>query len=386
MQNALSTLKGVSAVRAPQITRVRGPWVIVRKRFGPRVYAYARNAVPVRPMIVDLKHDRRTVPTPSGKQYPVLFGAGATSVLMYLALHPKAKATEVREALEISPCAFQRRIERLRDMKVIVGDWHYAINTGLRHEVELVRFLRLLGCAYGMKSAPNGRGARKPQLRNAHPAAPMPPDLFGTKNRSRILMLVAALGETYLQEMHAVLGVDTMSLTQRLPEFVVEGVLRMRVVKRVKCYSLEAAYPGAAWLRTYLRREATASPEIVRAANNALARRLEVERTGTNRERNVFADLYADGMAGGATIWGVQRERPPRRRWRLMHGFWNTWRFRPFGTTCGTRTRPAMLRRRYLDVVRGCRVRARRDHIQVISCAPVRTSRRRRWNTSGRPR
>jgi len=278
-------------------------------------------------MIVDLKHDRRTVPTPSGKQYPVLFGAGATSMLMYIALNPAAQGLEICAALEITRASFQNRVQRLQDMNVVVGRWRYQINRGLSHQTELVRFLCQQGSSLGMDRGTNFRALRHPGRCNKHIDAPLPPDRLGTKNRTRILLMVAALHETYAYELHHVLGIDVTSLPVRLREFVTEGILQVRIVKRVKCYSLNPELVGAPWLRSLLRRWGSKRPDIVAAANGALLRRLEVERTGSRRERDIFAELRAAGFAAGGVIWGVQRERPPLTSWRRLHGDWNPWRF-----------------------------------------------------------
>ena len=301
---------------------------MMRSRFGPRGSSVRnRYAVPIKPMIVDLKHDRRTVPTPSGKQYPVLFGAGATSMLMYIALNPAAQGLEICAALEITRGSFQSRIQRLQDMNIVIGRWRYQINRGLTHESELVRFLCQHGLSLGMARGSNFRALRHPDRRNKHIDAPLPPDLFGTKNRTRILLMVAALHETYAYELHHVLGIDMTSLPTRLREFVTEGILQVRIVKRVQCYSLNPELVGAPWLRSLLRRWGMKRPDIVAAANGALLRRLEVERTGRRRERDIFAELRRAGFAAGDVIYGVQRERPPLATWRRLHGDWNPWKF-----------------------------------------------------------
>ena len=300
----------------------------MRKRFGPRISPVRnRYAVPIRPMIVDLVHDRRTVPTPSGKQYPVLFGAGATSTLMYVALNPAARGPQICEALEITPAAFQRRIERLQDMRLVVGRWRYQINIEVELETELVRFLCAQGVSSGMTRGSSFRCLRVAHRRNKPIPSALPPDLFGTKNRTNILLMVAALNETYLTELHATLGIDKCSLPRRLAEFVVEGVLVMRVVRRVKCYSLNPSLVGADHLKNLLRRWAMRRPDTVRAANMAFLRRIEIERAGTRREREIFREMESVGYAAGAVIHGVQRERPPLRSWRRLHGLWNPWRF-----------------------------------------------------------
>ena len=300
----------------------------MRSRFGPRGSPVRnRYAVPIKPMIVDLKHDRRTVPTPSGKQYPVFCGPGATSMLMYIALNPAAKGPEICAALEITRASFQSRVQRLQDMNVVIGRWRYQINLALAHQTELVRFLCQQGLSNGMTRNTNARVLRNPDRRNKPLDAFLPPDLFGTKNRTRILLMVAALHETYSFELHHVLGIDLTSLPIRLREFVTEGILHVRIVKRVKCYSLNPEVAGAQWLRSLLRRWGMKRPDIVAAANGALLRRLEVERTGKRRERDIFAELRRAGLAAGDIIYGVQRERPPLATWRRLHGLYNSWRF-----------------------------------------------------------
>src|SRR5215469_11261117 len=93
-------------------------------RKGPRV----RYKVPITPMIVDPKRERRTVPTVSGKSYPVLFGPGATSLLLYLSLNPGVKIDEILSTLEIERGSFQIRCNRLRRKRIVVGNRRYQIN------------------------------------------------------------------------------------------------------------------------------------------------------------------------------------------------------------------------------------------------------------------
>lgn len=286
-----------------------------------------RNVVPIKPMIVDLEHDRRTVPTPSGKQYPVFCGPGATSMLMYIALNPAAQSPEICAALEITRASFQSRVQRLQDMNVVIGRWRYQINPAMAHQTELVRFLCQQGLSYGMTRGTNARALSNPDRRNKPVDACLPSELFGTKNRTRILLMAAALHETYAYELHHVLGIDTSSLSVRLRELVAEGILQVRIVKRVQCYSLSPGLVGAPWLRSLLRRWGAKRPDIVAAANGALLRRLEVERTGRRRERDIFAELRRAGFAAGEVIQGVQRERPPLATWRRLHGLYNSWRF-----------------------------------------------------------
>jgi hypothetical protein len=281
----------------------------------------------MKPMIIDVKHDRRTVPTSSGKSYPVLFGAGATSMLMYIALNPGAQARDIQDTLEIDPGRFQSRIERLQDMRLVIGKRWYQINPDVAHQHELVRFLCQYGEAIGMARGPNARGRRTPDSRVDPIQAPMPPDLFGTKARTNILLMVAALQETYMFELHKVLGLCTAHVGPRLKDLAVEGVLSVRTVKRVKCYSLNPDLPCAEPLKHLLRRWACNRTDIVSATNMALLRRLEVERAGTNRERSIFKTLYQDGCAVGRIIKGVQRERPPIHFWRRLHGKWSNERW-----------------------------------------------------------
>src|SRR6185437_6747503 len=69
-------------------------------------------------------------------------------------------------------------------------------------------------------------------------------DLFDTEHRTRILALIAVLGESYRYEVQDVLGFDMRTTPIRLHALLGEGILRIRAFKSAKLYSLNPEYPG----------------------------------------------------------------------------------------------------------------------------------------------
>lgn len=257
-------------------------------------------------MIVDIKHDRRTVPTASGKSFPVLFGPGATSLLMYLSLNPGAKLAEIKEALEIDRGQFLVRANRLRRKRIVAGNLRYQINPMVEHETELVRFLRVLGRAYGLPEREKPTLFKAPRRANDKKPGSLPDDLFGTPLRTSLLLLIAALHETYAGEAADVLCNYQSEIGKRMRELAAEGVLKSRVFKRVKLFSLNDDFPGAAELKILLRRMAGVRSDAVAAANAALIRRERVAKEGRSREKRIIENINNELAASGKAIHGVQ--------------------------------------------------------------------------------
>jgi DNA-binding transcriptional ArsR family regulator len=272
---------------------------------------------------------RQTVPGPSGRQYPIVLGDGTTSLLMFLAMNRGATALQIQAALEIKKGSFHTRMRRLRESGVIVGTYWYQINTSLRNEKALVLFLRALAEAHGMTWIRGTYGERTTVARADRVFVPPPRELFGTRNRTRILMALAALHESYVKELHEVLRIHKPSVRNALEQLRIEGVLRLRDVGRLKSYSLDPTYPGAEHLLTFLRLECKAEPAMTAAVNAALARRIEVQRAGRRSDVNKFAELERAALATTIAPKGVERKWQPRQRWKRLHGDWNGERFAP---------------------------------------------------------
>lgn len=79
-----------------------------------------------------------------------------------------------------------------------------------------------------------------------------PPDLFGTANRTQVIVAVRLLEETWGAELAQFLGMR-ISLTQRiLRSFEAEGALLSRMVGRSRIFALNSRYPAAKELSALL--------------------------------------------------------------------------------------------------------------------------------------
>jgi DNA-binding transcriptional ArsR family regulator len=271
--------------------------------------------------------DRLSAPTATGMRFPVLLGEGGTAILMYLALNRGATARQIRDVVGLKNGAFHKRMERLRRMRLVVGEWWYQIPTDLRNEKQLVLFLRALGVAYGMSGNRGTYGERNKVARDDRVIKPTPEAIFGNVNRTRILIAVAALNESYALELHQALRIHLPSVRRALEDMRIEGVLTRREVGRAACYALNPEYPGAEDLLTYLRLECKAEPTMVAGVNAALARRVEVERAGRRSDVHKFAELKNTAIETMNAPKGTERKVQPRRRWKRLNGSWNGERF-----------------------------------------------------------
>lgn len=119
----------------------------------------------------------------------------------------------------------------------------------------------------------------------------MPYDLFWTANRTSILAFVLMMGESYREEIRAVLGISPNSLLPQLWHLVAEGVLRVRVVGEVRLYSLDPDYVAAFELGALLRRIARKRADLRVAVTRAYLRRDHVAGEGTMKQRSMIAEI-----------------------------------------------------------------------------------------------
>lgn len=89
---------------------------------------------------------------------------------------------------------------------------------------------------------------------------PPAPPIFGTQMRSRLLLLVAALAETYPAELSRYAGASISSIQRTLDLLENEGLIatRQRVVRRV---TLNPTYPAAKEFKALLLRIAEGFPQ-----------------------------------------------------------------------------------------------------------------------------
>jgi DNA-binding transcriptional ArsR family regulator len=98
-----------------------------------------------------------------------------------------------------------------------------------------------------------------PSLPDDYEPPPAPP-IFGTQMRTRLLLLVATLAETYPAELSRYAGASISSIQRTLDLLEREGLIatRQRVVRRV---TLNPTYPAAKELKAFLLRIAEGFPQ-----------------------------------------------------------------------------------------------------------------------------
>ncbi len=98
------------------------------------------------------------------------------------------------------------------------------------------------------------------------------PDLFGTPLRTRVLVFVALVEETYPREVAAVLDVPISNVQRVIGQYEEEGVLATRLFGRVRHVTLNPRWFARDALRAFLERYAVAFPDLAAKAD-ALRRR-----------------------------------------------------------------------------------------------------------------
>jgi len=189
------------------------------------------------------------------------------------------------------------------------------INRDLLGSRDLAEFLRALGRHYDVPKVRirrQGRGLGKFPWARVEP----PLSLFYTEKSTRLLLMIAALGEVYPREVREVVGVRVEAQCVRLLRL---GVLRLREVKQFNMYGLNPDFPGAKYLRNFLRRWARHDQRTMVVANAILARRIEAERRFSSGFRSVFADIF-ENSDRAFRVHGIQRWDTPEERWKALHG------------------------------------------------------------------
>ncbi len=283
-------------------------YVAYKRLAGRRVRT--RYKVPIRPLTCG----RLTVPSKSGKQWPILFGIGATSVLMYVALRYGCTAREIRDALQISNAAWQNRSERLRHFGLLVYERRFrsnSLNKKFKHYKELRDVLVRLAEHYGME-AMSDKPRRIPHFVRPRKAIPIPIELFHSPMRGKILILVASLHETYAQELATAGFFRFMGeVGKQLRKLEREGVLSSRSFNQATIFRINPEYCAAKELTTLLRRMATSMPEMRTAVQAAYFRREVISASGGIRERRLVASLGTPTKSiPGGNRYRAERIRP----------------------------------------------------------------------------
>ncbi len=95
---------------------------------------------------------------------------------------------------------------------------------------------------------------------------------FGGQARTRALLALGLLGESYARELSRLLQMPLSGVQQALKSLELDGLVAGRSVGRTRVYQLDPRYFASATLAAYLRRLAEPEDEL-RARTAALRRR-----------------------------------------------------------------------------------------------------------------
>lgn len=251
--------------------------------------------------------NRHTVPDAHSRCLPVLFGSGATPVLMYIASHPGCRREEICEGLGIKNDQRIRRMERLSHFRIVIGKRRFYINPALKH-VRLLRvLLQRLSREFGLDAAPYVFSAK--EMANVDSEQiDIPLELFLRPPRARVLLLLAAVGEAFHLEVGKALGLRPESVDYIMNALDKEGVVQRRRIATAKICSFSPAFCAHKELLTFLRAMASDHKEIIVAANALLLRR---EFLRTDEEGHVRC-IAANVGRHAETIPGVSSKRAAR--------------------------------------------------------------------------
>lgn len=92
--------------------------------------------------------------------------------------------------------------------------------------------------------------------------------LFGTVARSRTLLTIALLGESYPREIARIAGVPLMSAQRAVNDLEAQGVVSSRIQGTQREVKLNPRYFAFEQLRSLLLRLAAAEPQITETVEN----------------------------------------------------------------------------------------------------------------------
>lgn len=229
--------------------------------------------------IADLDGLRLTPARDGSIEFPILFGYGATPVLMCIAAKPGATLPEIQRVMgRTARGPVTLILQRLVRRKLIVRRGRryasgrpveYIINPNLRTFRQFNAFLRRYASAFGLplKSmcglAPGDAAAK----------VPMPQDLCWTPTRTDILLLAALCGEVYPGEVLGFIRGPLCRIVTRFDDLMLEEVLRYRTASGALLHSLNPEYPAAVALRKLLQSIAEERLDVQAAAKFLRSRR-----------------------------------------------------------------------------------------------------------------
>ena len=87
---------------------------------------------------------------------------------------------------------------------------------------------------------------------------------FGSQTRTRVLLVLGLLSDSYARELARLLGIPLASVQQALRGLERDGIVGARAVGRTRLYRLDPRYFAHADLRRYLRRLAEPEADLLR--------------------------------------------------------------------------------------------------------------------------
>jgi len=102
---------------------------------------------------------------------------------------------------------------------------------------------------------------------------PPPSSPFGSQARTRVLLALSLMTDTYPRELARVLEIPLFSVQKALASLERDGLVASRMLGRTRQYGLNARYPASRELREYLERLAGREFELRRKVG-ALPRRV----------------------------------------------------------------------------------------------------------------
>jgi len=311
------TARSVGA-RNPITGRRRIPWRDLdekarRRRYGQAVRAH-RAGLPGRDpgtfdeyAAVQGRLDGATPTTPTAPAAPVvdmppIFGSSArTQILAILAVNGPVTVRELARLRGVDSATTFRAVERLIDAGLAVkrdepgGRKYVALNRAQWGGAELRALLVALADACGVPRLEQARYRwRLPTERDPKP--PIGPDaVFGTKARSRALLVIAAAdvgprGHIDERRIAATTQTGENSVWHAVNALEDDGVVSSRRAGRHRLFTLSRKLPGVATLREFARRLLDGRPDY--AAKAALAPILaEHAATGRRQRYRVAAPV-----------------------------------------------------------------------------------------------
>jgi hypothetical protein len=241
----------------------------------------------------------------NGREYPVFFGPAMTPILMYLAVRPGVGCTEMGKYFDRHETTVYVGVKRLcaRGLVRKLG-WRFYINTKLFRFRLLQNVLATLASAYGITPVATSRSRNSLNFMER-----VPKNLFWTEQRTLLLVLVCALGETYTKEVLRSLGGSDVQIGKNLRDLDVEGLLTSRYYRRCRLYSIREDQPAYKALTALLRGMATDCPEFRDAIHAVLLLRKGREQRGTAADGVFYSELRSSQSQAPVACHGKDQAR-----------------------------------------------------------------------------